>query len=85
MRDEKVSKDMRFHYNQAATIWIVSMIINIISRIGSSFPVIGFICWPLSMVLFIFTIIALVKACNDEKYEVPLINDLSKAIWKGEE
>ena len=35
---------------------------------------------------FIFlTIIAIVKACQGEHYEIPLIADLAKAIWKWEE
>lgn len=83
MKDENVSKDMKFHYNQAASIWIVSMIVNISSEVFSSvLPIISFIFLPISILLFVFTIIALVKACNDEKYEIPLINDLSKSIWK---
>lgn len=83
MNDKNVSKNMKFHYNQAATIWIISIIIYISSKVCSyALPIMNIIFKPINAILLVFTIIALVKACNDEKYEIPVINDLSKTIWK---
>jgi uncharacterized membrane protein len=81
--DKNISKEMKFHYNQAATIWIVSICINVISQICSQMiGAVSIVCNLLSVLLFVFTIVALIKACNGEKYEIPLISDLSKTIWK---
>lgn len=35
--------------------------------------------------VLVFTIISIIKACQGEHYEIPLISDLAKAIWKWEE
>lgn len=86
MKDKKVSKTMRFHYNQAGTLWLVNVIFNIAFNIASNFVgIFAFVSYPISVVLFIFTIMALVKGFNGEKYEIPVINDISKSIWGKEE
>lgn len=82
MKDKKVSKTMRFHYNQVATLWLSNIIINIAFNFASSFiGIFAFVSYPISLVLLIFTIMAAVKGYNGEKYEIPVINDISKSIW----
>lgn len=86
LKDRKVSKNMRFNYNQAGTIWIVSIVCNVVTNFGGYFMApIRWVSYPISLVLFVFTIIALVKAYNGEKYEIPIIADLSKSIWGKED
>ena len=86
MKDKKIDKDVRFQYNQAGTIFIISVIISIVVRMFRySLSIMIFTSYILSiiqLVLFIFSIIAIVKAFNDEFYEIPVISNLAKAIWK---
>lgn len=86
MKDKNISKDMKFNYNQAGTIWIVSIVCNFVTRFGGYFMApIRWVSYPISVILFVFTIIALVKSYNGERYEIPFIADLSKSIWGREE
>lgn len=87
MKDKKVSEFMRFHYNQAGALWLTSMIISIgFGILGRFIPFSGLISSTLSIVLFVFDIIALVKAySDDEKYEIPVVYDFSKTLFKTEE
>lgn len=87
MKDKKVSEFMRFHYNQAGALWLTSMIVSIgFGVLGMFIPFSGLISTTLSIVLFVFDIIALVKAySDDEKYEIPVVYDFSKTLFKTEE
>lgn len=86
MKDKNISKNMKFNYNQAGTIWIASIVCNLITSFGGYFMApIKWISYPISVILFVFTIIALVKAYNGERYEIPFIADLSKSIWGKED
>ena len=85
MKDKKVGSDMRFHYNQAGTLWIVNLILTVVGKIGSKF--IGPISMGtgiISLLLFICTIVAIVKGCEGTKYEIPVISEFSKSLWKEE-
>lgn len=88
LKDE-VDKEVRWTYNQAGAIFMVYAGIGVVSSSMVFIPVVG---WALSLVLWmaevavlVFTIIALIKACQGEHYEIPLLADLAKAIWKWEE
>lgn len=86
LKDNKVSSDMRFHYNQSGTLWIVNIVCNIGIRFSGYFiSPIRWTIYPITTILFIFSIIALVKAYNGERYEIPVIADLSKSIWGKED
>lgn len=85
MKDKKVDKDVKFQYNQAGTIFIINLVINIISRIFLNISGISYIAWALSIiqvVIFVFVIITIVKAFQDETYRIPVIADFSEKIWK---
>ena len=85
MKDKKVSSDVRFHYNQAGTLWIVNMVLTVLGRVGSKFlGPIGIGTGIISLLIFIFTIIAIVKGCEGIKYEIPVVSEFSKSIWKEE-
>lgn len=84
MKDKKVSEKAKFYYNQSGAIFIINMALSIISGISlfAINGVIGYITSIISILLFVFIIIAIVKAFSDEKYEIPVISDLAKSIWK---
>lgn len=84
MKEKKVSENVKFYYNQSGAIFIIDMALSIIS--GASLfifeGIINYISFVVGMLLFVFIVIAIVKAFNDEKYEIPVISELAKSIWK---
>lgn len=98
MKDEKVSEDARFHYKQSGAIfiiyvalWIVISIINAFglamafASFGLSAIFLGIIDILLGLVelsIFALSIITIVKAFYNEKFEIPVINKLANFIWK---
>ena len=87
MKYDYLSKNIKFQYRQADTIWLVNVIFTIVKTILAYTINIGFISYIfsiLSFVLWIFAIITIVKAFSNETYEIPVIADLSKKIF-GEE
>ena len=86
---DEVDKEARWVYNQAGAIFIVHAGIGAIAGTAIYIPVVGAVvgisCWMLSVAVLVFAIIAIVKAYNDEHYEIPLISNIAKAIWKWEE
>ncbi len=87
LKDE-VDKEVRCFYNQAGAIFIVYMGVGVLTS-SVVIPVIGWIigicAWMVDVAVLVFTIIAIVKACQGEHYEIPLVSNLAKAIWKWEE
>ena len=82
---------MKYDYlsknRQAGTIWLVNMVFSIAKIILAytiNIAFIGYIFNMLSLVLWVFSIITIVKAFSNETYEIPVIADLSKKIF-GEE
>lgn len=85
MKYDYLSENIKFHYHQAGTIWLVNIIFIIVKVILAYTINIGIISYLfniLSFVLWIFAIITIVKAFSNEKYEIPVIADLSKKIFK---
>ena len=85
MKDKEVDKDVKFQYNQSGAMFIIFVGLNIISRVFMYTIGLGFlaaICGLIEIVVSIFAIVAVVKAFKNETYEIPLVSDLAKAIWK---
>lgn len=87
LKDE-VDKEARWVYNQAGAIFIVNAGLGVcVSTI--IIPVVGWIigvcAWMVEIAVLVFAIIAIVKAYHGEHYEIPIISNLAKAIWKWEE
>ena len=86
MKDKDIDPDVKFQYNQSATVFIISVSISIINRIFSH--TLGFMVFTkyalgiVQLVLFVFSLITIIKAFNDETYEIPYISNLSKIIWR---
>ena len=85
MKYDYLSENIKFHYKQAGAIWIINMGLNLIQVIlnfSIGFATISTMITLVSLILFIFSIITIVKAFTNEKYEIPVISDLAKSIWK---
>lgn len=84
MKEKQVSENVRFYYNQSGTIFIINVALSIISAatIFILSGIITYVVYVLNVVIFVFEIIAIVKAFEDVKYEIPVISDLTKSIWK---
>lgn len=82
MKDKRISKSMKFNYNQAGTMWLVSIILNVVLNFGGVFiNPLKFMSYPISIILFVFSLVAMIKAYNGENYKIPVIADISKSIW----
>jgi len=85
MKDKKVDKDVKIQYNQSGAIFIINFAIYFISKIFSYMGGLFFLSWALfavQIVMFVFVIITVVKAFENETYKIPVIYDMSQAIWK---
>ena len=84
MKDKEVDKDVKLQYNQSGTIFIINVAINILSSVLTSLniPFIGIALWAVQVAIFVFVIIAVVKAFSNESYRIPVIGDLSEKIFK---
>ena len=84
MKYDYLSKNIKFQYRQAGTIWLVRMvflIVEIILVYTINIAFVSYILNMLSLVLWVFAIITIVKAFSNETYEIPVIADLSKKIF----
>lgn len=76
--DDKVDERAKFAYKQSGAVFIVSACLSCCMII----PLFGLMFGLANVVLFIFTIIALVKGYQGEDYKIPVIYDIANAIWK---
>lgn len=84
MKYDYLSKNIKFQYRQAGTIWLLRMvflIVEIILVYTINIAFVSYILNMLSLVLWVFAIITIVKAFSNETYEIPVIADLSKKIF----
>ena len=79
MDTKKCSERAKFAYNQSGALFLVVTGLSILSVI----PFIGLLFMLVNFVVFIFTIIAIVKGYQGEDYKIPVISDLAKTIWKN--
>ena len=79
LKDE-VDKEVRWVYNQAGAIFIVYAGVGVLTS-TIVIPVIGWVigvcAWMVEVAVLVFTIISIIKACQGEHYEIPLISDLA--------
>lgn len=77
MEESKYSKRAKFLYNQTGALFIVQICLSPLCAI----PFLGLLFMALQTVIFVFAIIALIKATQGEDYKIPGIYDLGQAIW----
>ena len=98
MKNEKVSSDARFHYKQSGAAFLVYLGVSIIESILGGiafalafsplfivsvlFTIVTSVIGLVSLAVFILSIIAVVKAFNDERFEIPVVINIANAIWK---
>lgn len=85
MKYDYLSEDIKFHYRQSGTIWLVNVVINIAASILGGIIGTGILTYVsscISIILLVFIIITIVKAFEGTRYEIPVISDLAKSIWK---
>ena len=81
--DKDAPETDREHYAQAATIFIVEIVLSIITSIINSIgiPVVGLILGLIPTALLVLAIIAAVKAASGELFKIPVVYDFSKKIF----
>ena len=85
MKDKKIDDDVRFQYNQSGTMFILLVGLNTISKLFDhmiGLGLISLVAQIFSIVIFIFAIVTIVYAFSNKRYEMPIVSDLSKMIWK---
>lgn len=81
IKDREYNEFSMFHYKQTATLFIIEAVIGVFGS-TLSFLIIPIIFSGLAtFILFVFQIGACIRAYQGEKYEIPIIKDISKKIW----
>ena len=75
--EDKSSERAKFLYNQAGAVFICEVVLSSLSFI----PYIGLLFGAVSLLVFIFVVIAIIKGCQGEDYKIPGIYDLGQLIW----
>ena len=74
------TKETNFHAAQSIVISVSGMVLGFILR---QIPYVGWIGTILNVLVFVLQIIGMVKAYKEEKYELPVISDLTRNIFKS--
>ena len=85
MKDKKIDNSVKEQYNQSGVIFIISLAISILLRnfiIRAGILPIAWMIDILSLVIFVFEVVAVVKAFSNESYKIPVIYDLSQKLFK---
>lgn len=81
--DKTASKQERENYVQAATVFICQFAIVILSTLLSSIiPFMGSMLWILNIGIFILAILAAVRFSEGKTFQIPVIYEFSKKIFK---
>ena len=62
----------KFHLNQALVLGICGVITGAVSWI----PIVRFIAYLIDIVLFVFCVIGIINAANDEEKPLPIIGEI---------
>jgi len=78
-KEQKKNAYVRFHVQQALTLLILSVIVNVT---GTIIPILGwFIILPIGgLIVFIFWIIGVINALSGKEKELPLIGKYGKRL-----
>ena len=94
----EVSEDAKFHYRQAGATFIIYTGFAIISSILTALSIplaiatLGIVSvliwilnvsmWLIEFAVVVFVVITIIKAFHNEKYEIPFVSNIAKAVWK---
>lgn len=73
------TKLTKFHACQAITLSIVSYMCNFVLGF---IPVVKYAAYFLSVVIFVAQVIGIVKSYHEEEFEIPVVSDLTRNIFK---
>ncbi|MFA6522390.1 MAG: DUF4870 domain-containing protein [Patescibacteria group bacterium] len=77
----KESPYAQFHAKQALALFIIDVGVMIFNTVFGWFPIIGwFLALGLTLAIFVLSIIGFLKAFQGEKWEMPLVSQLAKAL-----
>lgn len=79
------TKLTKVHAAQALTIQIVSLIVSVVNSIISNIPgirVLSFVITIIPVMIFALQIAGAIKSYHEEEFEIPLISDWAKNIFK---
>lgn len=74
------SKETEFNACQSI---VISLISTVISLVFGFIPVIKYLAGLLGILAFVLLVIGMIKAYNNEKYEIPVISDLTRDLFKN--
>lgn len=84
LKYDYLSENIKFHYRQAGTIWLIYAVMSAASFILGNvvgFSIVSYIFRCITVILYIFRIITVVKSFENTRYEIPVVADLSKKIY----
>jgi len=73
---EKEDKFIRFHAAQSVVVFGALTVITLVPFLGQ---LLGLFLWPVGLILWI---VLMIKAYNNEKFELPMIGDYAKKLEK---
>ena len=93
-----VAEEAKFNYKQTGSIFVIEAAVGILISISSGistslafngvyggtafFAILNFILGIIPTVLYIFSIITVIKGFCNQKFEIPVINKIGNLIWK---
>lgn len=78
---KETEKKTKFHCAQVIVIFVAYLILSFITGFIAGLTGIGFLSWIAYAFYFVFVIMGIVKANNDEDPELPVIGNLTKSIF----
>lgn len=73
------TEETKFHAGQAIVISVASFAITLVMGF---IPVVKSFAWIISTLAFVLQVIGMIKAYKQEAYELPVISDLTRNIFK---
>lgn len=73
------TKLTKFHACQSITLSLISVVCNIVLGF---IPVVKYFAGLISIAIFVAAIIGIVKSYHEEEFEIPVISDLTRNIFK---
>lgn len=75
--------DSRTKFNACQAI-VLGAAGNLIVAVFGWIPGVRYVAYLLASVIFVFSIIGAIKAYQEEDYELPVVSDLTREIFKGQ-
>ncbi len=77
----KDSEYAQFHAKQGLSLFIIGIAVMVFNTVFGWIPIIGwFFAIILSLSVIVLSILGIIKALQGEKYEMPVVSQLAKAL-----